>query len=108
MSKTVQNFLCLLIDKRRIQYFSAIEEAYDDFTNEILGCVKARITTATPLLDEDYKVLKQSLEKVTNKKVILSANIEPDLLGGVIAEVGDKVFDGSIRNQLQKIGETLT
>jgi F-type H+-transporting ATPase subunit delta len=108
ISKTIQNFLCLLVDKRRIQYFSAIEEAYDDFTNEILGYVKAKITTATPLPDEDHEALKESLEKVTHKKVILSANLEPDMLGGVIAEVGDKVFDGSIRNQLQKIGETLT
>jgi F-type H+-transporting ATPase subunit delta len=108
MSETIQNFLCLLVDKRRIQYFSAIEEAYDDFTNELLGYVKARIITATPLPDEDYNTLKQSLEKVTDKKIILSANIEPDLLGGVIAEVGDTVFDGSIRNQLHKIGETLT
>lgn len=108
MSKTIRNFLCLLVDKRRIQHFSAIEEAYDDFTNEILGFVKASITTATPLPDEDYRALKESLEKVTDKKVILSANLEPDMLGGVIAEVGDKVFDGSIRNQLQKIGETLT
>jgi len=108
VSKTVQNFLCLLVDKRRIQYFSAIEEAYDDFTNTILGYVKAKITTATALPDRDYDTLKQSLEKVTGKKVIMSANVEPDIIGGVIAEVGDKVFDGSIRNQLQKIGETLT
>ena len=107
-SKIIQNFLCLLIDKRRIQYFSAIEEAYDDFTNELLGYVKARITTATALPDEDYNTLKESLEKVTGKKVILSDNVELGIIGGVIAEVGDTVFDGSIRNQLHKIGETLT
>jgi len=107
VSKTIQDFLSLLVDKRRIQYFSAIEEAYDDFTNAILGYVKATITTATTLPKDDYNTLKQSLEKVTGKKVILSANVKPDIIGGVIAEVGDKVFDGSIRNQLQKIGETL-
>jgi len=107
-SKTIQDFLCLLIDKRRIQYFSAIEEAYDDFTNELLGYVKARITSATALPDEAYNTLKQSLETVTDKKIILSVTVEPDIIGGVIAEVGDTVFDGSIRNQLHKIGETLT
>lgn len=108
MSTTIRNLLCLLVDKRRIQYFSAIEEAYDDFTNEILGYIKARVTTAALLPDEDYDRLKQSLEKITGKKVILSVAAEPGIIGGVIAEVGDKVFDGSIRKQLQKIGETLT
>ena len=40
ISKTIQNFLCLLVDKRRIQHFSAIEEAYDDLTNELLGYIR--------------------------------------------------------------------
>ena len=108
ISNTVQNFLFLLIDKRRIQYLADIIELYEDLTDEFFGYVRARIVSATLLSNADCENIKKSLEKITQKKILLKADIEPEIIGGVIAEVGDRVFDGSIRKQLQKIGETLT
>jgi len=107
LSETIKNFLCLLVDKRRIQYFSAILELYEDLTYQISGYVKARVITARPLSTADLESIKKSLEDITRKKVLLNSVVEPQVIGGVIAEVGDKIFDGSIRNQLQRIGETL-
>jgi len=107
LSETIKNFLCLLVDKRRIQYFSAILELYEDLTYQISGYVKARVITARPLSAGDFESIKKSLEDITQKKVLLNSVVEPQIIGGVIAEVGDKIFDGSIRNQLQRIGETL-
>jgi F-type H+-transporting ATPase subunit delta len=107
LSETIKNFLCLLVDKRRIQYFSAILELYEDMTYQISGYVKARVITARPLSTGDLESIKRSLEDITKKKVLLNSVVEPQIIGGVIAEVGDKIFDGSIRNQLQRIGETL-
>jgi len=107
LSGTIKNFLCLLVDKRRIQYFSAILELYEDLTYQISGYVKARVITAQPLSTEDFGSIKKSLEDITQKKVLLSGVVEPQIIGGVITEVGDKIFDGSVRNQLQRIGETL-
>lgn len=107
LSETIKNFLCLLVDKRRIQYFSAILELYEDLTYQISGYVKARVITARPLSTGDFESIKKSLEDITQKKVLLNSVVEPQIIGGVIAEVGDKIFDGSIRNQLQRIGETL-
>src|SRR4030042_5804005 len=107
LSKTIQNFLCLLVDKRRIQYFSAILELYEDLTYQISGYVKARVITARPLSMGDFESIKKSLEGITQKKVLLNSVVEPQIIGGVIAEGGDKIFDGSIRNQLQRMGEKL-
>jgi len=107
LSETIQNFLYLLVDKRRIQYFADIVEAYEEFTDEIFGYVKARVTTAVPLSERDRDEVKQSLEQVTRKNVQLQTIVDPQIIGGVIAEVGDKIFDGSIRSQLHKLGETL-
>jgi len=107
ISNTVQNFLLLLIDKRRIQYLADIIESYEDLTDEFFGYVRARIVSATLLSDADCENIKKSLEKITRKKILLKTEIDPEIIGGVIAEVGDRVFNGSIRNQLQKIGETL-
>jgi F-type H+-transporting ATPase subunit delta len=107
LSETIKNFLCLLVDKRRILYFSTILELYEDLTYQISGYVKARVITARPLSTRDFESIKKSLEDITQKKVLLNSVVEPQIIGGVIAEVGDKIFDGSIRNQLQRIGETL-
>jgi F-type H+-transporting ATPase subunit delta len=106
-SKTAQDFLCLLVDKKRIQYLADIVESYEDLTNEAFGFVKARVITATPLSSEDHEGMKKSLESITRKKILLSSIVDPRIIGGVIAEVGDKVFDGSVRNQLEKMRETL-
>jgi len=107
LSETIKNFLCLLVDKRRIQYFSGILELYEDLTYQISGYIKARVITARPLSPADLERIKKSLEVITQKKVLLNGVVDSQIIGGVIAEVGDKIFDGSIRNQLQRIGETL-
>ena len=106
-AKTVQDFLCLLVDKKRIHYLADIIESYEDLTNEAFGYAKAKVITATPLSNQDQEHIKSSLESITKKKILLSSVIDPQIIGGVIAEVGDKIFDGSVRNQLQKMKETL-
>jgi F-type H+-transporting ATPase subunit delta len=107
LSDTILNFLYLLIDKRRAIYFEEIIASYEDFINEIFGYVKAKIITPKPLPKKNYEKIKEVLERVTEKKILLEAKTDPQIIGGVIAEVGDKVFDGSIRNQLQKMREKL-
>ncbi len=107
LSETIQNFLYLLVDKRRIQYFADIVESYEEFTYDIFGYVKAKVTTATALSDMDSEEIGKVLEKITQKKVLLEAVVDPKIIGGVIAEVGDRIFDGSIQSQLEKLGETL-
>lgn len=107
LSETIKNFLNLLVDKRRIEYFADIIQAYEEFTYGIFGYVKARVTTATALSEKDSEEVKKALEKITRKKVLLETRIDPLVIGGVIAEVGDKIFDGSIRSQLQRLEETL-
>jgi F-type H+-transporting ATPase subunit delta len=107
LSETIQNFLYLLVDKRRTQYFPDIVEAYEEHTREIFGYVKAKVTTATALSDKDSEEIEKALEEITQKKVLVETVVDPQIIGGVIAEVGDKIFDGSIHHQLQKLGETL-
>lgn len=107
VSDTVRNFLFLLVDKRRAHYLADIVESLNDLANDLFGYARATIITAAPLVANEYDNLKLTLEAVTKKKILLDARVDPQIIGGVIAEVGDKVFDGSIRTQLHKIGETL-
>lgn len=105
--KAIQSFLLLLIEKRRVLYFDNIIEAYESLYNETQGYIKAKIITATTLLQKEQDTIKKSLENLMKRKVILTTVVEPQIIGGVIAEVGDKIFDGSIKNQIKKIGEII-
>jgi F-type H+-transporting ATPase subunit delta len=99
----VQRFVLLLLDRRRISILPAIARAYRALADEHTGRVRARVTSAEPLTPAALDRVRRSLEQRTGKKVIVEAEVDPDLIGGVVANVGDLVLDGSIRTQLSDL-----
>src|SRR5256885_7065822 len=67
----------------------------------------AEVRTAIPLDDEQRRRLTQALERATGKEVELKVIIDPSIIGGVVARVGDTVIDGSVRRRLDQLRETL-
>ena len=65
------------------------------------------MTSATPLTEEAVESIKASLEKTVGQSIVVETEVDPELIGGVIARVGDLVLDGSVRTQLASIKETL-
>ncbi|HEV3475166.1 MAG TPA: ATP synthase F1 subunit delta, partial [Actinomycetota bacterium] len=63
--------------------------------------VVAEVRTAVELTDEHRRSLAEALERATGKKVELKAIVDPSVIGGVVARVGDQVIDGSIRRRLE-------
>jgi F-type H+-transporting ATPase subunit delta len=96
----VQRFVLLLLDRRRITLLPAIARAYRDMTDAHVGRVRAEVMSAQELSPATLDRVRRSLEQRTGKKVILKSTVDPDLIGGVIARVGDLVLDGSVRTQL--------
>ena len=96
----VQRFVLLLLDRRRIVLLPAIARAYRDLTDAQLGRVRAEVTTAQELAPATLDRVRRSLEQRTGKRVLINSTVDPDLIGGVVARVGDLVLDGSIRTQL--------
>ncbi|MEA5115061.1 MAG: ATP synthase F1 subunit delta [Geobacteraceae bacterium] len=107
VSKTMRDFLLLLLDKKRLDQLDAILESYRSFADEAAGILRSDVTSAVPLSEEQVAELRTALEKATGKKVVLSVSADPQLIGGVVTRIGDKVFDGSIRTQLTKIQDIL-
>ncbi len=60
-----------------------------------------------PLADAQVAEIKSALEKMTGRQVVLNVEIDPTLIGGVVTKIGDQLFDGSVRTQLQRIEGTL-
>ncbi len=107
LSKEMRNFLDLLLEKGRIVYLPQIDVNYRKFADELSGVIRAKIKAANKLSPERAAAIKQSLEKQTGKQVVLSVEIDDTLIGGLQAEMGGKLFDGSVKTQLKRIADTL-
>ena len=108
LSEGMKNFLGLLLDKGRIGYLGQIEEAYSRLADELSGILSAKITAASELDDVQQQAIASSLEKQTGKKVAVTVKVDSDLIGGLQAEIGGQLFDGSVKTQLKRIEESLT
>jgi len=103
----VQRFVLLLLERRRLPAVPAIARAYREMADLHTGRVRAHVTSAQPLGPADLERVRQSIERRTGKKVILEAAVDPALIGGLVARVGDLVLDGSVRTQLNTLREKL-
>jgi F-type H+-transporting ATPase subunit delta len=106
-SDTVQRFALLLLERGRIGVLPAIGRAYREMADARAGQVRATVTSASPLGVTELDKVRRSLEQRTGQKVILETAVDPDLIGGVVARVGDLVLDGSVRTQLEELRRRL-
>lgn len=100
-------FLDLLLAKGRIIYLPQIDFNYRRFADELSGLVRAKIKSAKPLASDRSEAIKQELEKQTGKQIVLNVETDASLIGGLQAEMGGKLFDGSVKTQLKRMTETL-
>jgi len=107
LSPLTANFLRLLVDKRRIGLLSDIEASYRDLMDDALKKARVTVTTAFPLSGVLSVRLQTRLEELTGRTVELNALEDPALLGGIVVRVGDTLYDGSIRTQLNNIRNLL-
>jgi F-type H+-transporting ATPase subunit delta len=107
-SNVVQSFFSLLIDQRRLVDFLAIREEFERLASEDAGLRRAEVISAGPLRDDQLQRLQRALSARTGGEVEVSVRVDESLLGGVIAKIGDLVFDGSLRTQLRQLRANLT
>ena len=102
-----RNFVMLLLDKDRLQYIGEIAEAYEAKVDQHQGRVRARVTSAMALNARQTEAIKKQLGEITGKNVILSTEVDEEIIGGVVARVGSKIYDGSVRTHLQRMREAI-
>jgi len=101
------SLLLLLADRNRLGYLSQIVSTFRELADAKLGRLRARVTTAVPLDPEAARALAERLSRATKTTVLLDPAVDPDVLGGVVAQVGSLVYDGSVRSQLETLRRTL-
>ncbi len=104
VAEPTASFLRLLIDRGRIEHLQQIARIYTEFADEAARRVRAEVFTPRPLELDEVRRLEAALSDIEgNKSIEMTQQIVPSLLGGVVAKVGDRVFDGSLKTQLEKI-----
>jgi len=104
---TTTNFLKVLLQNHRLTELPEINRKLAEILDERAGMVAAIVTTARPVPNDIQRSLEQRLIAVTQKKVRLNFEQDPDLIGGLVTRIGSTVYDGSVRNQLQLIKEKM-
>lgn len=100
MHPQVKNFLQLLADKNRIELLEPIARQYAEMRNAHFGMVQVTLRVAAELTPEQLAALQQRLEAMLGKKVTFTTVIDPSVIGGFVAKVGDMMIDASLRHQL--------
>ena len=102
-STVLRAFYSFLIDQRRLVDLVSVEHEFGRLADEAAGLIVAQVRTASALSDEQQSRLQRALSARTGSNVSLQIEIDPQLLGGLVAKVSDTVFDGSLRTQLDQL-----
>jgi F-type H+-transporting ATPase subunit delta len=105
--RMVINFVNVLIDRKRIDQLTGIEMAFRQKMDEIRGISRGEVVSAEPLDEDELGRITDALSNITGKQVLVTSKVDPFLIGGLVARVGDMVFDGSIRTQFDQLKESL-
>ena len=99
----VNNFLRLLLDKSRFAVLPEITAAFGEMADELAGRVRATVRTARALDAVTAAQVEGALAQATGRTVVVRYVVEPGLIGGMVAQVGDKVYDSSVRGRLEQL-----
>ena len=103
----VARLALLLAERGRLGLLADIGRAYHARLLDHLGVVEARVTTAEPLTPDRAAAIEQSLAHASGREVTMIADVDPALLGGVVARLGTTVYDGSLARHLERMRHAL-
>jgi F-type H+-transporting ATPase subunit delta len=103
----LRNFLLLLADKSRIGALEEIAQEFERLVSEEEGILTAELTTAVELSDEDERRLLKQIEEASGRKVEATRQVDPDLIGGIVLQVGSHRLDASVRGRLTRLRHDL-
>jgi F-type H+-transporting ATPase subunit delta len=107
ISTEVRAVADLLVDQNRTPLLLAIRDELRAQVEAEAGRIEARVSTARPLEPDAQERLRQAISRRVNADVTLVVEVDPTLIGGVVARIGDLLLDGSIRTQLENLGANL-
>jgi F-type H+-transporting ATPase subunit delta len=107
VAKEVIETILLLARNERLNVFPELVHAFESEIDGANGVIRGTVRSASVLAPEERKRIEQTVEKYLNKKVIMTYNVDPAVIGGLVAQVGSYTFDDSISAHLTRMNEEL-
>jgi F-type H+-transporting ATPase subunit delta len=104
----VRNFMRLLAEKGRAGEVDEIAREYERLVAREQGRLEVELTTAIELSEDDAKAIVGQIEKASGKKVEATRKVDPELIGGLILQVGSRMVDASVRGRFERLRHELT
>lgn len=108
LSFPLRSFAVVIARHKRIAELSAVAEAYRSLADEALGRARAALTFARPPSDAEVKRVAEGLGAIAGKTIIPTAKVDDALLGGVVAELEGRIYDGSLATRLSQAQQRLS
>ena len=107
ISQLALNFAYLLVARQRLGILEQIVAEYERMADAHQGLEHARVVTALPIDKQEEAKLTERLAAITGKKVVLTTEVDPAIIGGFVARIGDKLIDGSTKAKLEALKRRL-
>ena len=107
LSPLALNLLALLAARDRLRLAPQIHQEYQKLVNTHQGVMTAEVITAVPLEEAEKETIARRLEAIAGCQVALTARVDPSILGGLVAYIGDTLLDGSLRSKLKALRQRL-
>lgn len=104
---TTMNFFAIIVRKNRAFVLDSISDAFISQYNTYNNIISATVKTAQPIDAEVTAEVTRFIEKQSGKKVALTTTIDPSLIGGLIIQIGDNLYDASIAGKINKVKQNL-
>jgi F-type H+-transporting ATPase subunit delta len=104
----VRNLIVVLSDRDRLALLPDVARWYDELLDDALDRARVTIRSAVPLAAPEKSALVEMARRLTgSREVLATAEVDGELLGGVVLDVGGTVYDGSVRSQLARLGKEM-
>jgi len=107
ISPLALNFARLLVQRRRVALAPQVAEVFRELADAYVGVAHAEVTTAVDVDDSERRLIAERLSQLTGKHVDVQTCTDPTILGGMVARIGDRLIDGSVRTRLQMLRRRL-
>ncbi|GCE18016.1 ATP synthase F1 subunit delta [Dictyobacter kobayashii] len=104
---TSLNLALLIVQRELVDVMPNIATEFENLVLDYRNQAIAEVTTAAQLDDAQQEIVRKALEHKTGKSIIMHSRVDPSILGGVVARVGDEIIDGSVRNRLHVMQQQL-
>jgi F-type H+-transporting ATPase subunit delta len=108
LSELTRNLLHLIAERNREDAIEAIDSEYKALVHEAKGVAEAEVITSHPLTKAGEKELIAVFQKIIGKTLVITNRVDPDILGGAVVRIGDRLYDGSLANKLKRFRKELT